>query len=198
MVYNSRLPEKQNADIAVRVSQDFRLNLPVIAATATIPTTIATTAATTATTATAAARTSAAAASAETAAATAATTKSAAFSLRTRLIHCQLTAVECAAVQLRHRRIGFAVIRHLDERKPAGLAAVAITHDVYRVDRTELRKRRAQGLFVSMEAHVAHVNILHGHLFTFFERRVQSTHGVGRQSRNNERKRYTGREQIAG
>lgn len=119
----------------------IRTGLFLPASSATIATAAATTttvsaasaAATEPTTATAA---TASATATESAAATAAT-KSTAIGLRTRFIHSQLAAVKRAAVQLLHRCLRFGVVRHLNERKTARLAAVAIPHNVHVIYRSE-------------------------------------------------------------
>jgi hypothetical protein len=129
-----------------------------------------------------------------TAAATA--TESAALRLGTRFVHRQLPSVESASVQLRHGRIRLGIIRHLDKRKSAGLAAVAITNDIHLVHCAKLRECRAQTLFVCMETHIAYVNVFHENLFKCSS--IEFNALTARQAVQTERKRYTGREQIAG
>jgi hypothetical protein len=99
------------------------------------------------------------------AAAAAPATRSA-LRFRARFVDIQSPAVELSAVKIANGAIAFIVAAHFDKRKTAGLARVAIGHNVYTVNRAEGLKHGTDGSFGGPEAEITYKNIFH--LVSFF------------------------------
>jgi hypothetical protein len=111
-------------------------------------------------TVTAAASATATSASAASATATSATaTATTAFGAWARLIDVELSALQLFAVELGHRRLGFLLRRHLDEREPSRLAGELVRDDIHGGHLTEGLELRPQIIFGHIARDVSYVDV---------------------------------------
>ena len=84
-----------------------------------------------------------------------------ALRLRTRFVDVQASAIEFSAVEIADCAIPFVIAPHFDNRKPSGLARIAIRHNVYTVNGTVRFKHGTDGSFGRPEAEIPYKNVLH-------------------------------------
>src|SRR5579871_5230968 len=115
---------------------ETRLELPAIAAAATL-------------------------AAATAVATTAAETPGTAICFRTRFVDIERAPVQILTVETVDRIIGFGIVRHFDERETTRLTRITIPDDVDIIHATVRLERRAECVFGGPEAEITDKNIFH-------------------------------------